>query len=171
MKSILKDRNLWFDGISEISPSNLESFLIKGFPIGSLAVTDITQEVKDYNKFSDIKLSTKSNLTLSKEWVIPDKYKYLNIEKCILDLFDLIEKDSLYEKRVSRFEEEIELFVINDLYDILKVIIYILDTFKEKDIIWGVGRGSSCSSYIFYLMELHSVDCVLYDINIKDFIK
>jgi DNA polymerase III alpha subunit len=40
-----------------------------------------------------------------------------------------------------------------------------------KNIVWGVGRGSSCSSYLLYLLGLHEVDVVKYDVDISDFIR
>ena len=170
--SILKDRKLWFDGVSEVTPSSLEQFLFKQLDISNISVTEVTEDIKNFNNYSDVKISTKSSCNrISTEYNLPEKYKYLDIEEYLISLSCKIEKDHLYEKRIKRFQEEMVLFLQLDLTNILKVIIHIIDTFKEKNTIWGVGRGSSCSSYIFYLMDLHSVDCVLYDIDIKDFIK
>jgi len=50
-------------------------------------------------------------------------------------------------------------------------LIYVLDVMREKKVIWGVGRGSSCSSYLLYLLGLHEVDPVKYDVEFTDFIR
>jgi DNA polymerase III alpha subunit len=63
------------------------------------------------------------------------------------------------------------LFKELELGDVLRCLIYVVDTMKAKRVTWGVGRGSSCSSYLLYLLDLHSVDAVKYDIDITDFIK
>jgi len=49
-------------------------------------------------------------------------------------------------------------------------LIYVVDVLNEKNVVWGVGRGSSCSSYLFYLLGLHEVDSVRYDVEITDFL-
>jgi DNA polymerase III alpha subunit len=50
-------------------------------------------------------------------------------------------------------------------------LIYVIDVMTEKNVVWGVGRGSSCSSYLLYLLGLHEVDPVKYEIEISDFLR
>ena len=40
----------------------------------------------------------------------------------------------------------------------------------ENKIVWGVGRGSSVSSYILYLLGVHKVNSIKYGLNITDFL-
>jgi DNA polymerase III alpha subunit len=49
--------------------------------------------------------------------------------------------------------------------------VYVIDTFKKNNVIWGVGRGSSVSSYILYLLEVHDVDSVMYDLDFNEFLR
>ena len=84
---------------------------------------------------------------------------------------DRIERDDLYEERVERLSSEIWLFKSEKLDEVLRVLIYVVDTMREKNVIWGVGRGSSCSSYLLYLLGLHEVDPVRYQIEVTDFIR
>ena len=40
---------------------------------------------------------------------------------------------------------------------------------REKNIIWGVGRGSSVSSYILYLIGVHRINSIKYELDYKEF--
>ena len=42
---------------------------------------------------------------------------------------------------------------------------------RKNNIVWGVGRGSSVSSYVLFLMGVHKVDSMKYNLDIKDFLK
>ena len=172
----LEDRILWPDGSSSVSPRDLDKFLMKlplSFLETSLFVTEVNKEIISYNQLSDIpiKIKTEVNLDGILNWNIPDRYKYIDLEAYLFSLVDKIEKDELYEERLKRFSLEYSMFQQIKLDDILKCLIYIIDTLVEKNVLWGVGRGSSCSSYILYLMDLHLVDVVKYDVAITDFIK
>ena len=58
-----------------------------------------------------------------------------------------------------------------NLYPILQVLIYIIDTMRNNDIVWGVGRGSSVASYVLYILGVHKVDSLKYNLDIKEFLK
>ena len=49
--------------------------------------------------------------------------------------------------------------------------IYIVDIMNKENIVWGVGRGSSVSSYLLYLIGVHKVDSLQYNLDVKEFIK
>jgi DNA polymerase III alpha subunit len=51
------------------------------------------------------------------------------------------------------------------------VLKYIIDLMRKNNIVWGVGRGSSVSSYVLFLMGVHKVDSMKYNLDIKDFLK
>ena len=172
MHNKLKDYTLFVDGSIEVDPSIVASMMLRGIPIEKIFVTDINEEIEKFNKFSNIKIGKKVDIEeLSFKWSIPDQYKYINIDEYLLNLSTIIKQDSLFEKRLHRLANEIELFKKLKLDDVLRVIIFIVDEFKNKNIVWGVGRGSSCSSYILFLIGLHDIDPVFYDIGIEDFLR
>lgn len=175
LKIELEDRILWADGSISVSPENLIDYFFKLSKSGNLDklyVTNISNQVKEFNKISEIPLSIKKEINLSTiNWNIPDKYKYLNLDEYLLSLANKIENDELYETRLKRLAYEIYIFKEFKFDIILKCLIYIIDTFKENNQVWGVGRGSSCSSYLLYLLEVHDVDSVKYNIDLSDFIK
>ena len=99
----------------------------------------------------------------SKNWFIPKDY----CPDLIATLYDQCETDEQRD-RVSR---ELELFIKNDMYDVLHVMKYIVDTLRKDNIIWGVGRGSSVASYVLYLIGVHRVDSIKYNLPIEEFFK
>lgn len=98
-----------------------------------------------------------------KNWFIPDQYLNLDIEKY------LIEKCP--EDNYDRLIKELELFKKNNMLIVLKAMKYIVDTLKENNIVWGVGRGSSVASYTLFLLGVHRIDSVKYDLPIEEFFK
>jgi len=173
----LGDRQLWPDGDMTVDPDKLTDYIFQlasSSAVNRLKVTKLTPEVLAYNSIAEVPISVKTECNLSlfpPAWVLPDAYKYLDIDEYLIKLADSIERDSFYEQRVERLAHEIWLFKELGLDDILKCLVYVVETMKAKNVVWGVGRGSSCSSYLLYLLGLHSVDAVKYSIEITDFIK
>jgi DNA polymerase III alpha subunit len=54
---------------------------------------------------------------------------------------------------------------------VLTTMKYVVDTLRANNIVWGVGRGSSVSSYVLYLIGIHKIDSVKYDLPIDEFFK
>ena len=171
----LNDHLLWPDGDITVTPEHVVDFLYKlQGNLDKLTVTELTPELEQYNQLSDVPLTVKSSVKsdlFPPISTLPDAYKYLQLDQYLIQLSAKIEKDDLYEKRLERLSHEIWLFGKLKLDDVLRTLIYLIDVMKAKGIVWGIGRGSSCSSYLLYLLELHDVDPVRFDIKITDFIK
>jgi DNA polymerase III alpha subunit len=98
------------------------------------------------------------------EWFIPKEYKELDIARWLLD-------QCKSETQYLRVVEELELYVQHNMIDVLLCIKYLVDYMREHDIVWGVGRGSSVASYCLYLIGVHKVDSIKYQLDIKEFLK
>jgi DNA polymerase III alpha subunit len=96
-------------------------------------------------------------------WNIPTEYKNLNIEEFLINVCP--------KENYQRLHEELELFYKNDMIMVLKTMKYLVDTFRKNNVVWGVGRGSSVASYILYLIGVHKVDSVKYELPITEFFK
>jgi DNA polymerase III alpha subunit len=57
------------------------------------------------------------------------------------------------------------------MFDLLRFLVYIVDVMREQDIVWGVGRGSSVASYVLYLIGVHKIDSLYYDLDIAEFLR
>jgi|TARA_R110002074_G_scaffold235349_2_gene407251 DNA polymerase III alpha subunit len=97
-------------------------------------------------------------------WAMPEKYKELDIVKFIND------KELTYQER-DRVQLEIEMYRERGLIPVLRFLVYLVDLCKENNIVLGVGRGSSVASYVLYLLGVHRVNSIKYDLDIKEFLK
>jgi DNA polymerase III alpha subunit len=53
----------------------------------------------------------------------------------------------------------------------LKYLKYLVDIMRDNNIVWGVGRGSSVSSFVLYLIGIHKINSLYYDLSIEEFLK
>jgi len=125
-------------------------------------------EVDKFNSLCDqLELLPISNEALiSKEFNIPQHYKELDIETFVHG--KLVQGDT---DQTGRVEMELAMYKERNLYPILQLLIYIIDTMRKNNLVWGVGRGSCVSSYILYLLGVHKVDSHKYKLDIKEFLK
>jgi DNA polymerase III alpha subunit len=97
-------------------------------------------------------------------WHMPDTYKKLDIAAHILGLCQT-------DAELQRAGSELMLYQERDLFDLLRYLAYLVDVMRENRIIWGVGRGSSVASYVLYLLGVHKIDSMYYDLDITEFLR
>jgi DNA polymerase III alpha subunit len=97
-------------------------------------------------------------------WNMPDKYKNFEIVGFLLD-------QTNNEEEYQRVVEELELFYQYDMIELLKYIKYLVDTMRENNVLWGVGRGSSVASYVLYLIGIHKINSLKFGLDIREFLK
>jgi DNA polymerase III alpha subunit len=97
-------------------------------------------------------------------WHMPNEYKNLDIAEYILSLCDT-------DARLQRCGEELLLFQERNLFDLLRYLKYLVDTMRSHNMIWGVGRGSSVASYVLYLLGVHRIDSMFYDLEPSEFLR
>lgn len=169
----LTDRTLWFDGDSAFDSSKLNR-LMSRFDIQY--VDHITQDVREFNKSvrrsKAIAVKTECH-PLSTEWNIPPEYKTLDVMEYLYDRhIEVTEQmsDDEIEQRDYRLLTEIAAYKKHGLFDVLRAIIWLINTLSANNVVWGVGRGSSVSSYVLFVIGVHDVDSFAYDLNIDDFL-
>ena len=178
-KTDLSDYTLWFDGVIEVDPQNIEGLFLKNIPPSRIAVSELTPDLVRYNRLAKDKITTKEEIDAEKisfDWNIPQEYLEMNVVARVWQAFEArriktLGADGDRQVRVDRVQRELNEYTSRGLLDVLRVLIYVVDTFKKNNVVWGVGRGSSCASYILYLLEVHSVDPVKYDIPLEEFFK
>lgn len=97
-------------------------------------------------------------------WFMPEEYKNFDIAKHLLNLCKT-------DAELQRVGKELLLYNEKNLFDLLRYLKYLVDTMKQNNIIWGVGRGSSVASYVLYLLEVHKVDSIYYDLDPEEFLR
>ena len=99
------------------------------------------------------------------EWFMPDAYKELDV---VAHLYSLCEGD---DERFHRVNEELSAFQSREMFDLLRYMIYLVDFMRENNIVWGVGRGSSVASYVLYLIGVHRIDSIKYNLDWREFLR
>lgn len=99
------------------------------------------------------------------QWNMPKEYKTLDIENWVL------EQCPPWDPNFTRVEEELTAFRARGMVDLLRWLKYFVDTMQANNIIWGVGRGSSVASYVLYLIGVHKIDSIKYNLDWQEFLR
>jgi DNA polymerase III alpha subunit len=97
-------------------------------------------------------------------WLMPKEYQDLDIKSLLLS-------KCTAQQEIDRINRELELYEKFSLLNLLRYLKYLRDVADQNHIVWGVGRGSSCCSFCLYLLKIHRVDSLKYDLDIKDFLR
>jgi DNA polymerase III alpha subunit len=97
-------------------------------------------------------------------WHFPDEYKNMDIAKFVLEQCNT-------DAELQRAGQELLLFQERDMFMLLKYLKYVVDTMRNNDIVWGVGRGSSVASFVLFLLGVHKINSLYYDLSIDEFLK
>jgi DNA polymerase III alpha subunit len=98
------------------------------------------------------------------EWFIPEEYKTFDIAKWLLD-------QCTHEEEMQRVGKELLLYQKRDMFILLQYMKYLVDTMRANNIVWGIGRGSSVSSFVLFLIGIHRINSLYYDLDIEEFLK
>jgi DNA polymerase III alpha subunit len=164
-------------GIMHVSTDELCDLLYQtpDLDISKIFVTDTTKynnAVRDF--YADLPILQQYNQLYSSieefdqanqaQWSMPEEYRSMDIAQWLLDRCET-------QQELQRVGEELLLYQERDLFPLLKQLKYIVDTWRSNNIIWGVGRGSSVASYVLYLLEVHRINSIYYDLDITEFLK
>jgi DNA polymerase III alpha subunit len=138
----------------------------------SEVVKQFNQSILD-NADSIIKLSTYETPKVSQgefdkqnqaNWFMPNNYRTFDIASWLLD-------QCKNQTQIDRVTTELELYFQHDMIEVLNYLKYLVDFMREHNIVWGLGRGSSIASYCLYLIGVHKVDSIKYQLDINEFLK
>jgi len=141
LKEVLVEKPIQFADILELS--NLPNTTVYTDP-------QLTIDEFDYN--------------LQNNWLMPEEYKNFDIAKYVLDLCQ-------NDEELQRVGEELILFQEREMFDLLRYLKYFVDTMRANNIVWGVGRGSSVASFVLFLIGVHRINSLYYDLSIEEFLK
>ena len=96
---------------------------------------------------------------------MPEKYKKLDIYNYILD------KCPDEPKEMARVCEEMHEYEKRGLFNLLRFLVYLIDVMRENNMVWGVGRGSSVASYVLYLIGVHKINPIQYQLSWQEFMR
>ena len=97
-------------------------------------------------------------------WHMPEKYYQINV------LQWLLARCQNDEEKV-RVQMEYDLFEKKKFIRVLQFLIYFVDTLRANNMVWGVGRGSSVASFCLFLIGVHEINPMLYNLDITEFLR
>ena len=97
-------------------------------------------------------------------WFMPDEYKNMDIAKWLLE-------QAKHDTELQRTGQELLMYAERDMLDLLRYLKYLVDTLRHNNIVWGVGRGSSVASFVLYLIGVHKINSITYNLDIAEFIR
>jgi hypothetical protein len=110
------------------------------------------------------------------EWFMPEEYKILDVDAYVIS--KLMSKTGIFEAYKmqetlawGRVCEELNAFEERGMINLLRYMIYLVDYMRENNIVWGVGRGSSVASYVLYLIGVHRIDSIKYNLDWREFLR
>ena len=98
------------------------------------------------------------------KWHMPEKYYQINVLQWLLDKCH-------NDEEKMRVQMEYDLFEKKDFIRVLQFLIYFVDTLRANDMVWGVGRGSSVASFCLFLIGVHKINPMLYNLDITEFLR
>ena len=98
-------------------------------------------------------------------WNMPSEYKTLDIESWIWT------QCPPWDPQHTRVTEELAAFRERNMIDLLRWLKYFVDTCNKNNVIWGIGRGSSVASYVLYLIGVHHIDSIKYNLEWQEFLR
>ena len=148
--------------------NDLIDIIMQGIDItkNNILVSDVnTTYAKNLVQYSEPTCTIKEYDQKNQDnWYMPNEYKQLDIAKHVLSLCTT-------QEELQRCGTELLMYQDRNLFNLLRYLKYLVDVMKENNIIWGVGRGSSVSSYILYKMEVHKVDSMFYNLDVGEFLR
>jgi DNA polymerase III alpha subunit len=97
-------------------------------------------------------------------WYMPDEYKNLDIAKWLLD-------QCHSDAELQRVGKELLMYQDRNLLVLLQFMKFFVDTMRKHNVVWGVGRGSSVASYCLFLLGVHKINSLFYELEIEEFLK
>jgi DNA polymerase III alpha subunit len=97
-------------------------------------------------------------------WHMPDKYYQINVLQWLLDKCQ-------NDEEKMRVQMEYDLFEEKQFIRVLQFLIYFVDTLRANNMVWGVGRGSSVASFCLFLIGVHKINPMLYNLDITEFLR
>jgi len=129
---------------------------------------DPALEIKDVPNLIEHTLAQVSVADFDEEmrnkWHMPQKYRELDVAKWLLE-------QCQHEEEIQRVGKELLLYQKRGQFLLLQYMKYLVDLMRDNDIVWGVGRGSSVSSFVLFLIGIHRINSIYYDLDVEEFLK
>lgn len=155
------------DGVVKYTQEGLADYLLKVGHFDPL-LFDETEETIKYNElqeqFGTNRFLINKEPERKDEWFVPDKYFKIDLDDYFMD------KAKTYAEK-DRVQLELKLFRQRKMEKMLYLMMFLVDFMEERDIVWGVGRGSSVASYCLFLIGINDINPIEHNIPIEEFLR
>ena len=97
-------------------------------------------------------------------WLTPPPYNSLDLNNHILNMCSS-------QQETDRCHYELGLVQQIGAEDIFRHLIYLVHVWTEKNLVWGVGRGSSVSCFLLYKIGLNRINPLEYGLEAEEFFR
>ena len=160
-------RVLLNSGVSIISPEHAARMLLDSGTLGKYKV-EPSEDADAYELMYGVTITAVcEDIDIRPEFIVPSDDELDRLYKILQAPRD----DTLQHLHDSRVEQELSFFLRVKRIDILCTSIRLIDQFRADNVVWGVGRGSSCASYLLFLIGVHDINPITYNIPFSEFSK
>lgn len=143
----------------------LSEFYVTDPEVYNSSIDALHLELEKLKKYLEPNLSVQEfDHNYQSKWFMPEEYINLDIAAWLVS-------NCVTDRELERVAEELVLYQERNLFTLLCYLKYLVDTMRSNNIIWGVGRGSSVSSYVLYLIGVHKINALEYNLDIREFLK
>ncbi len=138
----------------------------------SKILLDQTTSLENFELVSELRFlkPVQSNISIEEfdklsqdHWSMPDEYKNMDIEGFLVHVCP--------KEHYQRLIDELREFRSRNMLNLLKYLKYLVDTLRTNNVVWGVGRGSSVASYVLFLLGVHKIDSIKYNLDWREFLR
>ena len=97
-------------------------------------------------------------------WMTPEPWSAADVAEICLSRCD-------NTAEINRVREELVLFEQRNMIPVLRHLLYLVDHWRQRGILWGVGRGSSVGSLVLFLIGINRINPLEFDLGIDEFLK
>jgi DNA polymerase III alpha subunit len=153
---------------------DLTTLFYKGMLDLGTVLVEPSDEIDKFENVSGIKLKKidtniynvsieEFDQVMQEDWLVPDEYKDMDIEDFLVHVCP--------KENYQRLIEELQEFRARNMLPLLRALKYLIDTLRKNNIVWGVGRGSSVASYVLFLLDVHKIDSIKYNLDWREFLR
>ena len=95
---------------------------------------------------------------------MPKEYIDFDIAKWVLEQCNS-------DEELQRAGKELMMFQERNLLPLLNFMYYLIQVMRENNIVWGVGRGSSVSSFVLYKIGINRINPMYYSLDFSEFLR
>jgi len=165
--------NRWVadDGTVVLRQAALELMLYRGQSIAGLSA-EPSEELELYHASNQLLDSQYAEpiaydgqpCTYDRRWFTPEPWASIDVDQ-------LLESRCKDEHELQRCRSEMQLFHQRQMIPVLRQLLYMIDRWRESSVVWGVGRGSSVSSFVLYLIGINRINPLRFGLDASEFFK